>query len=218
MAAAEETFELGPWTVEVDSEATRQAYAAAGGVGAADTCPCAWCRNFSVARERVFPAEFLALLDRLGVDSHCEDEVSHYGPAGDESWWGDYKQSQGAWQTWNSLYLGSFHAIGRVSPPPPPQRQFPIFDAYAALKWKRAETRAAWAARLRVPWLARGPQPWRLEQDEGPPDIELGPAFSYSFSGQPLWSNPFGNEQVFAVCFRAAVPYVLTTAPWAPTS
>jgi len=45
--------------------------------GGADTCDCAGCRNFRVARAEAFPTEFLALLDKLGVDPRKDAEVYH---------------------------------------------------------------------------------------------------------------------------------------------
>ena len=64
----------GSWTFTVDRQATTAAYAneAAGG---ADTCDCAGCRNFRIARSEVFPVEFLKFLDELGVDFKKDGEV-----------------------------------------------------------------------------------------------------------------------------------------------
>jgi hypothetical protein len=62
---------FGQWAFSTDRDATRLAYGRVerGGV---DTCNCADCRNFRVARARAFPAEFLSLLDQLGIDP-CKD-------------------------------------------------------------------------------------------------------------------------------------------------
>lgn len=60
----------------VDRDATIRAYAQAEH-GGSDTCSCAGCRNFRLARETVFPAEFLALLDQLGIDPRKEAEAYH---------------------------------------------------------------------------------------------------------------------------------------------
>lgn len=67
---------LGRWKYSVNASATLRAYARAcrGGV---DGCGCATCRNFRLARARVFPAEFIALLSQLGVDPHKDAEVYH---------------------------------------------------------------------------------------------------------------------------------------------
>ena len=65
---------FGQWQDTMDRDATAAAYrlAEAGGV---DTCDCASCRNFRLARVRVFPSEFLALLDKLGIDPSKDGEV-----------------------------------------------------------------------------------------------------------------------------------------------
>jgi hypothetical protein len=66
--------QFGEWKYSVDPDGTRLAYrqVARGGT---DTCGCNGCRNFTAARERVFPAQFLALLDELGVDPLKDGEV-----------------------------------------------------------------------------------------------------------------------------------------------
>jgi hypothetical protein len=45
--------------------------------GGADTCDCIWCRNFRKARATIFPPEFLALLEQLGIDPNKEAEAYH---------------------------------------------------------------------------------------------------------------------------------------------
>lgn len=67
-------FEVGPWRVEADPESTRQAYTVSDPLH----CDCSHCTNFWAVRADVYPAEFLQLLDRLGVDSQAEDEVAEY--------------------------------------------------------------------------------------------------------------------------------------------
>jgi hypothetical protein len=47
--------------------------------GWVDRCDCIWCRNFRLARAQVFPAEFLALLNQLGIDPKKDGEVYHLG-------------------------------------------------------------------------------------------------------------------------------------------
>ena len=63
----------------VDRDATIAAYARveAGGV---DTCECAYCRNFRLARATIFPQPFLALLERLGIDPSKDGEIYHLYP------------------------------------------------------------------------------------------------------------------------------------------
>lgn len=65
---------FGPWTYTVDREATASAYCRAE-VGGVDSCPCAPCRNFRLVRDRVFPPEFLMLLDQFGIDPRKDAEI-----------------------------------------------------------------------------------------------------------------------------------------------
>lgn len=69
---------FGEWEYSPDRDATILAYGQAerGGV---DTCDCNGCRNFRTARERVFPAAFLTLLDQLGIDPRKDGEVYRAG-------------------------------------------------------------------------------------------------------------------------------------------
>jgi len=69
---------FGRWKYGVDREATLHAYAQVERGGSA-RCDCAGCRNFRLARARVFPAEFLALLDSLGIDPVKDAEVYRGG-------------------------------------------------------------------------------------------------------------------------------------------
>jgi hypothetical protein len=69
-------FSFGQWKYSADRDATINAYRREerGGV---DTCDCANCRNFRIARNYVFPASFLGLLDQLGIDPFKDAEVYH---------------------------------------------------------------------------------------------------------------------------------------------
>jgi hypothetical protein len=67
---------FGQWKYTADRDATILAYGRTER-GGADTCNCAGCRNFRVARADSFPADFLALLDKLGVDPRKDAEVYH---------------------------------------------------------------------------------------------------------------------------------------------
>ena len=71
---------FGDWKYSPDREATIRAYDRTER-GGADTCACSGCRNFRLARARVFPSEFLALLDNLGIDPRKDAEVYHNGRA-----------------------------------------------------------------------------------------------------------------------------------------
>jgi hypothetical protein len=69
---------FGQWRYTVDHDATALAYSQVD-VGGVDSCDCAPCRNFRLAREQVFPPKFLALLQQLGIDPHKDAEVYHNG-------------------------------------------------------------------------------------------------------------------------------------------
>lgn len=59
------------WELDVDREATRQAYADTE-VFWAEYCGCTHCRNFKAARGGVCAEEVRVLLDRLGIDAEKE--------------------------------------------------------------------------------------------------------------------------------------------------
>ena len=65
---------FGDWEFTVDRDATVAAYARAER-GGSDSCSCSGCRNFSAARARIYPPQFLALLESLGIDSRRDGEV-----------------------------------------------------------------------------------------------------------------------------------------------
>ncbi|HVJ27655.1 MAG TPA: hypothetical protein VM493_08925 [Vicinamibacterales bacterium] len=65
---------FGPYTLDHDTPTTRKAYADIP-AGDSQTCTCAMCRNWLTIRDRVLPAEFRDLLDRLGIDYTKEGEI-----------------------------------------------------------------------------------------------------------------------------------------------
>src|SRR5262245_30546210 len=77
---------FGQWKYTADREATILAYGRTER-GRADTCDCAGCRNFRVARAACFPARFLALLDELGIDPRKDAEVYHNGGGSYGGWY-----------------------------------------------------------------------------------------------------------------------------------
>jgi hypothetical protein len=89
---------LGEWQYSVDREATIAAYARASH-GDAVRCGCNGCRNFIAARTQVFPPDFIALLDSLGIDPTKEGEVYTEGRKGPGS----------------HYYGGWFHFVGELS-------------------------------------------------------------------------------------------------------
>ena len=66
--------EFGQWKFTVNRNETDLAYSKIG-LGGADSCACATCRNFAKARMCVFPVEFLAFLEQLGINLRKEVEV-----------------------------------------------------------------------------------------------------------------------------------------------
>jgi hypothetical protein len=92
-----EKISFGRWELEVDSEATKQAYNKVP-KGGPEECPCEPCKNFIAARERVYPAEVLALFDKLGISFSREAEVYHMARL----------------QSGKHLYGGWFHFVGTI--------------------------------------------------------------------------------------------------------
>lgn len=92
-----EVFERGGYVIEYDAGASRDAYRAVS-KGGADVCTCTSCKNFAAQRANVFAAEFLTVLELLGIDPVKEDEAWECG-----------KDSTGLF-----MYGGWFHFVGRV--------------------------------------------------------------------------------------------------------
>jgi len=69
-----EEFRLGDQVIRYDREATAAAYNAVP-LGDADRCTCVYCRNFAAQRANVYPPDFRALLEQLGIDPNKEGEV-----------------------------------------------------------------------------------------------------------------------------------------------
>ena len=67
---------VGMWEFTNDRTATIDAYARIERGGSA-TCSCNGSRNFVAARDNVYPSEFIALLNTLGIDSRKDGEVYH---------------------------------------------------------------------------------------------------------------------------------------------
>lgn len=64
------------WEFDCDRQATQQAYSSVKARGA-DTCICRGCRNFVLARDTLYPPQFLELLKSLGIDPLKDAEVYH---------------------------------------------------------------------------------------------------------------------------------------------
>lgn len=71
-----QSFQIGRWEIRCDPDATRKAYASVFRSGP-EECGCAPCRNFMAARAQVYPAEVLALFEKLGVSPDREVEIYH---------------------------------------------------------------------------------------------------------------------------------------------
>ena len=89
--------EFGQWQYSVDRDATVAAYARAAH-GDAVRCGCNGCRNFVAARSQVFPPDFVALLNSLGIDPTKEGEVYTEG-----------RKAPGS-----HYYGGWFHFVGEL--------------------------------------------------------------------------------------------------------
>ena len=73
------------WEIEFDRELTTQAF-----LHLPAQCDCAYCRNFLIAFQKSAP-EFVALLQRLGIDPAQPAEIVHYNDNRDGThhygWW-----------------------------------------------------------------------------------------------------------------------------------
>ncbi len=92
-----DTLRFRKWELEMDREATRQAYADTQ-IGWAEYCGCTHCKNFKAAREGVYPPEMLDLLDRLGIDRMKELEILPYRRIDMKTY----------------FYAGWFHFVGSI--------------------------------------------------------------------------------------------------------
>jgi hypothetical protein len=88
---------FGRWELEADPEATSEAYANVPKSGP-EECSCEPCKNFIAARERVYPAEVLALFEKLGIPFDREAEVYHMARM----------------ESGKHFYGGWFHFVGSI--------------------------------------------------------------------------------------------------------
>jgi hypothetical protein len=73
-----EQLRLGDQLIRYDREATAAAYQLVSS-GCTDQCQCNACRNFALQRDAVYPPEFRAILDQLGIDPKKENDVHETG-------------------------------------------------------------------------------------------------------------------------------------------
>jgi len=69
-----EELRLGDQVIRYDREATVEAYRHVES-GCSDHCSCNQCRNFAKQKDTVYPAEFLSLLQQLGIDPGKDADV-----------------------------------------------------------------------------------------------------------------------------------------------
>jgi hypothetical protein len=95
-----EQLQYREWKLNVDIEATREAYSKIER-GSAEECGCQKCLNFVASRKKMYPEEVLILFDRLGVDFRKEVEV----------------YDDGISETGLHFYSGWFHCVGYLENP-----------------------------------------------------------------------------------------------------
>lgn len=96
---------FGDCAYSLDRDATVAAYRAVEH-GGSKACCCNGCRNFLLARAKVFPASFLALLDQLGVDPLKDGEVYHNARISSG------RHDYGGW----FHFVGTLHRTGDLPP------------------------------------------------------------------------------------------------------
>ena len=92
-----EVLELDGWRILFDSAATMAAYGQAP-AGGPEVCACETCRNWVQSRDKLFSAEFRAVLARLGIPRNREAEVYHNGRL----------------ESGLHFYAGWYHFVGKV--------------------------------------------------------------------------------------------------------
>ena len=113
--------------------------------GGADRCGCSFCRNFVLQRSTCFPAEFLDLVERLGIDAAKEHEVYELG----------------ATSTGLRLYQGWFCFVGEFLGTEAATRakfdsnrfSFGFSDSFPWIGPPSRESIAAVAFSMPLPWL-----------------------------------------------------------------
>lgn len=139
---------LGDWTYSVDRDATNAAYKAVEHCGC-ETCECAYCRNFRLARAQVYPDSFLALLNELGIDPLKDGEVYQ-----------NYRVSPGCHD-----YGGWFHFVGTLQQDNP---QVDLDDSLSVHICNSSAPRLASLEKLAVVELTfhASAVPWLLSEQE----------------------------------------------------
>lgn len=97
-------LQIGSTVVEYDADATRRAYTQ--DEGGISSCVCDYCTNYRLVRDQVYPLEFRALLEQLGIDYCKEVELTHLQ---------DDNSEDGA--AYGHPVLGHYAFVGRVLEP-----------------------------------------------------------------------------------------------------
>jgi hypothetical protein len=92
-----EPVRFDDWELNSDPQATRRAFESIK-TGGPEACGCCHCRNFALARERVYSPRILALFNQLGINPVLEEEVYHFNRL----------------QPGVHLYGGWFHFVGSI--------------------------------------------------------------------------------------------------------
>jgi hypothetical protein len=92
-----QSVRFGRWEISSDAESTRKVYASIS-IGGPEECGCEPCLNFAAARAGIYPAEVLALFEKLGIAPNREVEIYHMA-----------RLSSG-----KHLYGGWFHFVGSI--------------------------------------------------------------------------------------------------------
>lgn len=92
-----QSVRFGRWEINSDAESTRKAYDSVS-IGGPEECGCGPCLNFAAARTEIYPADVLALFEKLGITPNREVEIYHMA-----------RLSSG-----RHLYGGWFHFVGSI--------------------------------------------------------------------------------------------------------
>jgi len=90
-------YRFWDWEIEVDTAETAEVQRSRPS-GSPEKCGCLHCKNFVAVRDSAYPAEFLELLERLGIPVDRESEIYHCGEI----------------EPRLHFYGGWFHFIGRI--------------------------------------------------------------------------------------------------------
>lgn len=134
------TVKIGPWTVKLDTEKTRDFYKKHHRI--TEDCSCHHCENYSLAVDS-FPEQMQTHFERLGIDPQKEGEVF----VGED----DGKDML--------LYMGFYHVVGELVEGPKQAvaeedgLRFYFSDQTDLVPEGFPEPVLQWEFELEVPWL-----------------------------------------------------------------